>query len=85
MTLSKGGRYVVIYDYYWDAIRNMYLYKIYDPWNVNVGDAYERSYLSICNGRQKAFSADVSDTGLWEGVVVYEKGDYTNTIMWPEP
>lgn len=80
-----GGHYVVIYDYYWDSNNNMYVYEIFDPWAPNVGDSYSRSYQSICNGRNPAFTGDVTDTGVWEGIVVYENGDYLNTITWPGP
>lgn len=80
-----GGHYVVIYDYYWDSNNNIYMYEIFDPWSPNVGDAYSRSYQSICNGRNAAFTGDVTDTGVWEGIVVYENGDYLNTISWPGP
>ena len=80
-----GGHYVVIYDYYWDLNNNTYMYEIFDPWSPNVGDAYSRSYQSICNGRNPAFNGDVTDTGIWEGVVVYEIGNYLNTVTWPGP
>ncbi len=81
----QGGHYVVIYDYYWDANNGMYMYKIFDPWDPNVGKAYSKSYQSICNGRNPAFDDEEVDSGIWEGIVVYEKGDYLNIISWPEP
>ena len=59
------------------------MYEIFDPWASNVGDAYSRSYQSICDGRNPAFDGDVTDTGIWESIVVYEYGDYLNTITWP--
>ena len=81
----KGGHFVVIYTYYFDSTNKVYLYNIFDPWTVNVGANYSRSYQSICNGRNKAFSSDMSDTGVWEGIVVYKKNDYLNKIPWPNP
>lgn len=80
-----GGHYVIIYDYHWDSATGMFLYDIYDPSSVNVGSSYSRSYQSICNGRNPAFVSDITDTGRWEGIVVYKKGSYTNTISWPSP
>ena len=81
----QGGHYVIIYGYHWDSTHGVYLYHIYDPWPVNTGASYSQSYQSICNGRNPAFSGDMTDTGVWEGIVVYERGSYTNTINWPNP
>lgn len=81
----QGGHFVVIYDYYWDSVNDLYMYRIFDPWDVNVGESYDRSYQSICDGRNPAFDEDRTDTGLWEGIVVYTNGDYQNTIAWPAP
>ena len=62
---------------------NIYLYDIYDPWDVNEGASYSSSYQSICNGRTESFTGDLNDFGIWEGIVVFEVGDYLNTINWP--
>lgn len=80
-----GGHFVVIYGYHWDFENDLYVYDIYDPWSVNVGSSYSRSYQSICNGRTPAFATDMTDTGRWEGIVVYKTGFYNNTINWPHP
>jgi len=78
-----GGHYVVIYDYHWDSTNGLYVYDINDPWAPNVGECYSRSYQSICNGRAPAYASDRTDTGIWEGIVVYQSGNYTNTVSWP--
>ena len=72
----NGGHSTIIYSYYWDSTYNVYMYNIYDPSPVNTGSSYSRSYQSLCNGRK----GDISDRGIWEGVVVYKIGNYTNTI-----
>ena len=81
--VRNGGHFVVIYDYHWDSAHGYYVYDIFDPWDVNIGENYARSYQSICNGRTPAFSGDRVDTGVWEGIVVYKCGNYLNTINWP--
>lgn len=81
----NGGHCTIIYDYYWDSSRNIYMYKIFDPWDVNVGETYERSYQSIRDGRNPAFTGDIIDTGKWDGIIVYMNGDYQNTIPWNTP
>ena len=80
-----GGHFIIVYDYHWDSTNNIYLYDIFDPAPVNSGRSYARSYQSICNGRNPAFSTDERDSGIWEGIVVYQVGDYTNTINYPSP
>jgi hypothetical protein len=80
-----GGHFVIIYGYHWDSANGIYLYDIYDPWNVNSGSSYSQSYQSICNGRNPAFALDRADTGRWEGIVVYKSGNYSNTISWKSP
>ncbi len=83
--IRGGGHYTIIYDYYWDSTNGIYLYKIYDPLPENIGSAYDRSYQSICNGRNPAFASDITDTGVWEGIVVYKKSVYQDTISSPSP
>ncbi len=80
-----SGHSVIIYDYHWDSSHSIYLYDIFDPAPVNVGSSYARSYQSICNGRNQGYPTETTDNGVWESIVVYEKGNYTNTIPWPEP
>ena len=63
--------------------RRQFLYDIYDPLPVCVGSSYSRSYQSICNGQNPVDEWDRTDTGIWEGIVVYTEGDYCNTIPWP--
>jgi hypothetical protein len=79
----NSGHSVVIYDYYWDSTLQAYMYKILDPSPVGVGSTYSRSYASICNGKNTISLSEMSDNGIWESVVVFCKGDYTNTINWP--
>ncbi|MBO4860157.1 MAG: RICIN domain-containing protein, partial [Clostridia bacterium] len=79
----NGGHDTIIYGYHWDEVYNIYVYDIYDPSPVNIGSSYYRSYQSICNGNSPAIPTDPNDNGIWEGIVVYEIGPYTNTIDWP--
>lgn len=70
-------------DYVWDTTYDMYVYDIYDPAPVGTGSSYYRSYQSICNGNSPAIPTDPNDNGIWEGIIVYKTGPYTNTIDWP--
>ena len=56
---------------------------LYDPAPVNLGSAYSRSYQSLCNGNNPAIASDIVDNRIWDGIVVFEKGDYLSTISWP--
>ena len=50
-------------------------------WDVDVGESYEMSYQSICNGRNPAFFGDRIDTSIWDGFIIFTNGDYKNTIL----
>lgn len=78
----RGGHYVVIYDYHWDSTNELYVYDIFNPGSLNIGSSYSRSYQSICNGMVRAYQTDITDDGIWEGIVVYKSGNYKNTIPW---
>lgn len=80
-----SGHYVIIYNYHWDATDNLYVYDIFNPSPIGLGSSYSRSYQNICNGKNIAFHEDVYGLGIWEGIVVYEFGDYKNTINWSSP
>lgn len=76
----KDPHLVVIYDYEWNAQRNEYLYKIYDP-DYNVGGrSYEKSYNAICNGQAGRPGLGEQDNRIWSGLLIYKEGNYTNTI-----
>jgi len=78
-----GGHFVVIYDYHWESAAGTYFYDICDPGPMNVGATYSRSYQCICNGSNNMTGFEPSSIGIWEGIVVYEEGDYLITISWP--
>ena len=82
--IRSGGHYVVIYDYYFDNSLGTYMYNIFDPSPVNVGSSYSKSYQAICNGRNGLTFQEI-DSGIWEGIVVFEVGAYTETIAYPKP
>jgi len=79
-----GGHYIVIYDYYWDSDLEMDLYKIHDPWSVGSGKSYIRSYFWIRNGSNHVASTDVRDYRVWDGIVVFRIGSYTQTVRFNE-
>lgn len=76
--VRDGGHATVIYNYYYDSTKNVYLYEIFDSDSI-VG-TYSKSYTNICNGRIEGFQGEKTDRGKWEGIVVYKIGDYMNTI-----
>ena len=78
----NGGHDTIIYGYHWDTTYDMYVYDIYDPAPVGTGSSYYRSYQSICNGNSPAIPTDPNDNGIWEGIIVYKIGPYSNTIDW---
>jgi len=80
----NGGHATVVYDYYYDSTTGVYWYKIFDPWDVNTGTMYDRTYASLCNGRVgRNTQGDIVDDGIWESIIVYERGNYAPTIAWP--
>ncbi len=79
----ESGHFIVIYDYYWDSSYGCAFYRIFDPWMVNEGNAYSKSYAALCNGRDAVVNEE-RDNYLWEGVIVCQYGDYLKTIPGPE-
>ena len=59
------------------------VFNIAAPWMTDANNSYSASYQKICNGRTESFTGDLNDIGIWEGIVVFEVGDYLNTINWP--
>ena len=82
-SVRTGGHVTVICGYSWDSEEQLYRYRIVDPWPVNDGCSYYRSYKWICNGGDGTAVYDDKDDGIWESVILYKVGDYDNTINWP--
>ena len=80
---SNSSHATLIYDYWFDSENGDYAFGIMDPGPVGIGSIYSRSYAWICNGRNGDFPTDTEDTGVWCDIVVFQIGDYTNTIPWP--
>ena len=78
----NGGHAWLIIDYRWNTSINDYEYVLLDPSPVNSGKIYALTYEAICNG-ENAIDPNEKDNGIWESVVVYEKGNYSNFIHWP--
>ena len=78
-----GGHSTVICGYIYNADADTFMYEIFDPWPVNIGDVYFRTYAWICDGSTTETDAGTNDNGIWESVVLLQSGDYTNTIPWP--
>lgn len=74
------GHATVIYDYSYDAQNGIYVYHIYDPWPVDEGSSYIRSYSWICDGRNNALPQEGVDDSIWDGIVTFKIGDYANVI-----
>ena len=47
------------------------------------GDISKIAEMAVDSIRVTAFLGDRADIGIWEGIVVYEYGNYLNTISWP--
>ena len=77
--VREGGHCVVVYDYYWDSSSSQYMFNIFDPWEVGVGDEYTLTYQQLCK-RQVPNSQYYY---IWDGIVVVAEGNYLNTISWP--
>ena len=67
----------VITNYYWDSAINEYVYVIFDPSPVGQGRIRNWTYEAICDGSS---TTPRTDNGIWDRVIVYKKGDYTNTM-----
>ena len=79
-----GGHVTVICGYSWDSAEQAYKYRIIDPGTEN-GEEYYRSYAWICNGNNGTAGYDVPDPGIWDSVVGFKVGDYSDTIDYSEP
>ena len=73
------GHAIVAIDYYYDTEINNYVYVILDPWPVNEGDVKFKTYSEICREIDDENNTIVH---IWDGVTVYQKGNYSNTIDW---
>ena len=74
-----GGHMVVVYDYHWVETEEAYVYDIFNPLPVNVGQTYSNSYQDIST-RIVEVQNDLALVSLWEACVLRSVGDYSNTI-----
>ena len=74
-----GGHMVVVYDYHWVETEEVYVYDIFDPFPVNVGQTYSNSYQDIST-RIVDVQNNLALVSLWEACVLRSVGDYSNTI-----
>ena len=71
-----GGHAMVIIHYYYDSSKSDYVYVVLNPEPVNVGSVERKTYSEICRETEQ----DIIH--IWDGIVVYQKGNYANTIDW---
>ena len=77
----RSGHCTVVYDCYLND-SGVYVFKVFDPLNVNIGSEYEMTYQEICEGESFPTVEYGECKYIWDGIVVVEEGDYLNTIDW---
>lgn len=78
--MRDNGHVTLVHGYHYNSAENLYLFHIYDPSSVNVGSSYSRSYSWICNGQNKSSVYDYADSSIWDGILTFRIGNYTDTI-----
>ncbi len=81
---SVSGHAIIIYDYYWSDDDGMYYYCVHDPLPVNAGTSNARTYEAICSNTGWDTEWNCEKEWLWEGVVVFEEGNYMDLIDAPQ-
>ncbi len=83
MYVWSSGHATVIFGYIWNEKYNRYDYLVRDPWPVNDGETIIMSYQKLVNSLSlSSNSAEESDGGIWERVLVYETSYSDQVIDW---
>ena len=79
---SDQSHAILIHDYSYDSLNGIYVFDIMDPADDEENSCFSRSYAWIWNGSNAIEPVDTEDNGVWSDIVVFQIGDYTNTVPW---
>lgn len=78
----KSGHAVIVYSYHFDETSNKCIFDIYDPLPVNEGKYIQKDYNDLCRGNYSISGAQTGTISVWEAIVIYKAGSYSDTIAW---